>query len=176
MSSLPAIKWDKVATVFPIISLWGYFLDVQGQITPVGGPIWPKFELVRDIMHVLVTYKFKMDLINEKVANRFFAQGQVSSGIWPKFELIQALMYVLVTCKYEKDRNKNSRENMETRFSPLCGDFFWYSRAANSVVCGRIWPNFELIHALIYVIVTCKYEKDPIKNSRENEATPFSPL
>ena len=46
----------------------------------------------------------------------------------------------------------------------------------HSVVCGRIWPNFELIQALMYVIVTCKYEKDPIKNSRENVATPFSPL
>ena len=30
----------------------------------VGDPIWLKFELVRDVMHVLVTYKFKMDLIN----------------------------------------------------------------------------------------------------------------
>ena len=41
----------------------------------VGGPIWPKFELVRDIMDVLVTYKFKMDLINsnqEKVARSIF--------------------------------------------------------------------------------------------------------
>ena len=39
----------------------------------VGGPIWPKFELVRDIMDVLVTYKFKMDLINrEKVATSIF--------------------------------------------------------------------------------------------------------
>ena len=25
---------------------------------------------------------------------------------------------------------------------------------------SRIWPNFELIQALIYVIVTCKYEMD----------------
>ena len=85
-------------------------------------------------------------------------------------------MYVLVTCKNEKDRIKNSRENTETTFSPVYGDFFWRSRAAYSVVCGRIWPNFELIQALMYVIVTCKYEKDPIKNSRENMATPFSPL
>ena len=41
----------------------------------VGGPIWPKFKLVRDIMDVLVTYKFKMDLINsnrEKVATSIF--------------------------------------------------------------------------------------------------------
>ena len=34
---------------------------------------------------------------------------------------------------------------------------------------GRIWPNFELIQALVYVIITCKYEKDPTKNSRELE-------
>ena len=42
-------------------------------------------------------------------------------------------------------------------------------------VCGPIQPNFELIQSLIYVIVTCKYEKDPIKNSRENAMAPFSP-
>ena len=29
---------------------------------------------------------------------------------------------------------------------------------------GRIWPNFELIQALIHVLITCKYEKNPIKN------------
>ena len=36
-----------------------------------------------------------------------------------KFELIRALMHVFVTCKYEKDRMKNSREKVETPFSPL---------------------------------------------------------
>ena len=32
---------------------------------------------------------------------------------------------------------------------------------------GEIWPNFKLIQALMYVIVTSKYEMDPIKNSWE---------
>ena len=41
---------------------------------------------------------------------------------------------------------------------------------------GRIWPNVELIQALIYVIFTCKYEKDQIKNSREKVETSFFPL
>ena len=41
---------------------------------------------------------------------------------------------------------------------------------------GRIWPNFELIQALIHVLVTCKYEKNQIKNSGENVMTSFSPL
>ena len=30
----------------------------------VGGPIWLKFELIRNIMHVLVTSKFEKDRIN----------------------------------------------------------------------------------------------------------------
>ena len=40
---------------------------------------------------------------------------------------------------------------------------------------GRIWLNFELIQALIHVLITCKYEKNPIKNSGENVMTSFSP-
>ena len=54
--------------------------------------------------------------------------------------------------------------------------FFRCLKAANSVVHGRIWPNFKLIQALMYVIITCKYEKDPIKNNREKVATLFFKL
>ena len=41
------------------------------------------------------------------------------------------------------------------------------------VTSRRIWPNFKLIQALMYVLVTCKYEMDLIKNSREKVATRF---
>ena len=41
----------------------------------------------------------------------------------------------------------------------------------SSVVSGRIWPKFELIQDIMHVLITCKYEKDPIKNSRENVMT-----
>ena len=51
--------------------------------------------------------------------------------------------------------------------------FFRGLRAANSVVHGRIWPNFKLIQTLMYVIITCKYEKDSIKNNRDKGATPL---
>ena len=44
------------------------------------------------------------------------------------------------------------------------GDFYRCSRAANSAVLGPIWPNFELVRDVMNVLVTCKYEKDPIKN------------
>ena len=49
--------------------------------------------------------------------------------------------------------------------------FFRRSRAANSIVSGGIWPKFKLIQAFMHVLITCKYEKDPIKNSRENVIT-----
>ena len=54
--------------------------------------------------------------------------------------------------------------------------FFRRLRAANSVVRGQIWPNFKLIQALMYVIITCKYEKDHIKNNREKVVKPFFKL
>ena len=44
------------------------------------------------------------------------------------------------------------------------GDFSRRSRAANSAVLGPIWPNFELVRDVMNVLVTCKYEEDPIKN------------
>ena len=49
--------------------------------------------------------------------------------------------------------------------------FFRRSRAANSIVSGGIWPKFKLSQAFMHVLITCKYEKDPIKNSRENVMT-----
>ena len=36
--------------------------------------------------------------------------------------------------------------------------------AANSAVLGPIWPNFELVRDVMDVLVTCKYEEEPIKN------------
>ena len=41
-----------------------FFRCSRADNSIVGGPFWPKFELVQDNMHVLVTYKFKMDRIN----------------------------------------------------------------------------------------------------------------
>ena len=41
---------------------------------------------------------------------------------------------------------------------------------------GQIRSNLELFQALMYVIFTCKYEKDLIKSIQENVMTPFFPL
>ena len=88
----------------------------------VGGPIGLKFELVQDIMHVLITCKFKKDWVisnQEKVETLIFrcsraANSSVGCQILTKFEIIQAFMHVLITCKYHKDWIINSREKVET--------------------------------------------------------------
>ena len=85
-------------------------------------------------------------------------------------ELIQALMYIIVICKYEMNPIKNVRENVMTPF------FSSVTLSVAMETSGHIWPNFELIQALMHVLITCKYEKDPIKNSGENVMTLFSPL
>ena len=57
-------------TAFSHYMSMGNFLDAQGQLTP----IWPKFELVWDFMHVLITCKYKKDQIKsnrEKVETPF---------------------------------------------------------------------------------------------------------
>ena len=117
--------------------------------------------------------------IEKKWCRRFFRRSRaaysiVSGGIWPKFKLIQAFIHVLITCKYEKDPIKTA-EKMWWRSFPYYKSMGIFSdtRAANSVVRGRIRPNFELMQALMYVIVTCKYKKDLIKNSREMWWRPF---
>ena len=47
-------------------------------------------------------------------------------------------------------------------------------------VSGRvgvgIWPQFELIQAFLYVLVTCKNEDDRIKNEGARVFTRFLPL
>ena len=82
-------------------------------------------------------------------------------------------MVVLVTCKNEEDPIKNEGARVLTS---LLFDFFKCSRAANSEVSGGIMPKFELIQAFIVVLVTCKNEKDPIKNKGSRVLTRFSPL
>ena len=56
------------------------------------------------------------------------------------------------------------------------GDFSRRSRAANSAVLGPIWPNFEVVRDVMDVLVTCKYEEDPIKNEGTRKGTTFFQL
>ena len=65
---------------------------------------------------------------------------------------------------------KNVRENVMTPFFPTV------TLSVAIEISGRIWPNFELIQALMHVLITCKYEKGLIKISGENVMTLFYPL
>ena len=53
------------------ITLYINVSDAQGQITRVGGGIWPKFELIQAFMHVLVTCKNEDDRFKNEVARVF---------------------------------------------------------------------------------------------------------
>ena len=94
-------------------------------------------------------------------------------------------MVVLLTCtcKNKEDPITSSPKGNDAHLRAIIQSkkkwkhqFLRRLRAASSVVHGRIWLNFNLIQALMYVIITCKYEKDPIKNNREKVATPFFKL
>ena len=57
----------------PLQVYGGFIIGPRADNPTVNGPIWPKFEIFLDIMHVLVNYEneFKIDWINnnrEKVA------------------------------------------------------------------------------------------------------------
>ena len=63
----------SMETPFSHYKSMGKVLDTQGN-SVVSGPIWPKFELVRDFMHVLVTCKYEKDQIKsnrEKLETSF---------------------------------------------------------------------------------------------------------
>ena len=136
-------------TIFSIISLWGYFLHSRAANSVVGGPILPKFELIHNIMHVLVTSKFEKDRIN-------------INGDY--------VMTLIILCMSSLPASLKRIGSIATEKKWWC-QFFRRSRAANSIVSGGIWPKFKLIQAFMHVLITCKYEKDPIKNSRENVMT-----
>ena len=68
-------------------------------------------------------------------------------------------MYIIVNYKYEMNLIKKcSRKGDDAVFQTV-------NLSVAMETCGHIWPNFELIQALMHVFITWKYEKDPIKNS-----------
>ena len=83
--------------------------------------MWPKFELIQVLMHVLVTCKNDYDRIKNEGARVFtrflplevngnFSRGSraansaVLGPSWSNFELLRDVMHVLIVCKYNKIR------------------------------------------------------------------------
>ena len=48
--------------------------------------------------------------------------------------------------------------------------------ASNSKPNGVIWPEFKFFQYFMDVLITCKYEEDPIQNEVAILWTTFSPL
>ena len=62
-----SIKNERASMeTFSIISLWEIFRRSRAANSVVSGPIRPKFELVRDFMHVHVTCKYEKDRIKKQ--------------------------------------------------------------------------------------------------------------
>ena len=57
----------------------------------------------------------------------------------------------------------------------IFSDFHGQLAVDNSAVGGPIKPKFELVRALMHVIIACKYEKDQMRDSRGKVETSFSP-
>ena len=54
----------RVSIRIPSLYVYGDFSRrSRAANSAVLGPIWPNFELIRDVMDVLVTYKYEEDLI-----------------------------------------------------------------------------------------------------------------
>ena len=66
---------NEHASMETSFSHYNFFRRSRAANSVVSGQIWPKFELVRDLMHVLITCKYKKDQIKsnwEKVETPFF--------------------------------------------------------------------------------------------------------
>ena len=58
--------------ISPIISLWGFLARrPRAANSAVLGPIWPNFELIRDVMDVLITCQYEEDPIKNRGARVF---------------------------------------------------------------------------------------------------------
>ena len=85
-------------------------------------------------------------------------QGQIS------FQKIQTHpSFNACSCYMKVSKGSNQKQQRKRSI----GVFLRRSRAANSVVGSPIWPKFELIHNIMHVLVTSKFDKDRININRD---------
>ena len=114
------------------------------------------------------------EIRNKQVAQRAtiahlspMCQGQISFQkiqTHPSFNACSCYM------KVSKGSNQKQQRKSGNTIFPIIrsiGVFLRRSRAANSVVGGPIWSKFELIHNIMHVLVTSKFEKDRININRD---------
>ena len=168
----------------------GIFPDAQGQVALQSMVGSGQISNSSKTMVVLVTCKNEEDPIKNEGARVFTtlysnfsdAQGQitlelvvVSGRNLNSFELT-CMSSLPARMRMIQFKMKELECSQDFSHYKSRGDFSRCPSAANSAVLGPIWPNFELFRDVIDVLVTCKYEGDPIKNEGARVFTTFSPL
>ena len=98
----------------------------------------------------------------------------MTDPIRPEFELVRDFMPVLlVTSKFDKDPIKNKQTSLGTPFSHYKSMGNFSDAQWHLTLYGLIWPKSEYVRDFMPVLITCKFEKDLIKHSRENMETRF---
>ena len=71
-------------------------------------------------------------------------------------------MIILVSSKNEEDPIKIEGARVAT----IQNIDFSNTKGQLTPQSGRIWPKFELIRDIVVILVTCKNEEDPLKNTK----------
>ena len=109
-------EWASMETPFSHYKSLGNFLDLKATNSIVSGPIWPKFELVRDFIHVLVTCSIKRigskttekrwrhHFLHYKSMGAFCSHGNQSfDSICPKTLCSHSSIPVMLHIKFDQD-------------------------------------------------------------------------
>ena len=103
--------------------------------------------------------------------------SEVYIRMWQEFELVRGFIAALVICKFDDDPSKNEGTVVPTlHYKSHDGENFYHSMASNSTASSPIWPQIELVHDFMSVLLTCKFDDDPIKNEGAFVSRTFSPL
>ena len=121
----------------------------------VSGPIWPKFELVWEFMHVLVTCKYKKDRIKnnrEKVETSFFFHyksmgafcchgNQSFDPIGTKTLYSLSPTPVMLHIKLDQDWPTGFRDIQVWRCGRRRRTDHWYTISSPCEPSARVWAN-----------------------------------
>ena len=111
------------------------FQSSRASNVEVNRQIWSEFQLIRDLIPVLVFCKFDENSTKNKcaIALTYFSgahgrlsQKLMSGGIWPKFEFVHFIS-VLVTCKFDQGPIRNEGAIDSKTFCPLYAYVFFFS-------------------------------------------------
>ena len=141
-------------------------------------------------MDVLVTCKYKKDPIKNEGArvdttlysNFTDAQGQITlvlvsvSGRNLNSFKLSCMPFLPARMRMIDSKMKELEWSQDFSHYKSMGIFQIAQGQLTPQSLVRFLPNFELVRDLMNVLVTCKYEEDPIKNEGARVDTTFSPL